>query len=575
MAKPQSPSRAATVRLPPFRSLRLPASLHRPPRRPLRSAGTARRDTLRGVSTPGHRLERHRLLRGRCRDRSRRPGPRPAADDRAGPARPARDAARMMRRLSSRTRTAPSSQQVIRAQLVQHRLAQEQAFTLRGDRPEPQLATLVAAVDDGAPAEAGAGRDGTSPGPGGAARVTRRRREAIAWRPPAEKVAVSAQRGALAAIFCRMRARLPGFPPLAPARGPGHIPPAAETARSGPAAHLPAHDQPRPPPLPRLLPEADAALSAHRPGRGLLAVRRRRAALPGRARAAPSSPTWATACGRSPTAIGRQAERLAYVNGTAFTNDPVEEFAAEIARRSPGDLELVYPLVERLGGGRGRAQAGPAVLGRGRRARPSTRSSRSSPAYHGNTLLALSASAREHYKTYFRDWLVEVVRVPAPYAYRCECRGRAAAAARRCSGEALEAAILREGPDTIAAVIAEPVGGSSTGASVPRAGVLAPGSGDLRPARRPAGRRRGADRRRPDRHLVGAGAVRRGAGHHDPGEGHRRRVRPALRGGGAPPAGGRRWRGARGRCSMPRPSRIMRRSARPAWPRCGICGSTR
>ena len=43
-------------------------------------------------------------------------------------------------------------------------------------------------------------------------------------------------------------------------------------------------------------------------------------------------------------AMGRQAERLAYVNGTAFTHDPVEEFAAEIARRSPGDLDLVYPL---------------------------------------------------------------------------------------------------------------------------------------------------------------------------------------------------------------------------------------
>ena len=43
-------------------------------------------------------------------------------------------------------------------------------------------------------------------------------------------------------------------------------------------------------------------------------------------------------------AIGRQAARLAYVNGTAFTSDPVEELAEEIARRSPGDLELVYPL---------------------------------------------------------------------------------------------------------------------------------------------------------------------------------------------------------------------------------------
>jgi adenosylmethionine-8-amino-7-oxononanoate aminotransferase len=36
-----------------------------------------------------------------------------------------------------------------------------------------------------------------------------------------------------------------------------------------------------------------------------------------------------------------------------------------------------------------------------------------------------------------------------------------------CSGDMVESAILREGPDSIAAMIGEPVGGSSTGASVP------------------------------------------------------------------------------------------------------------
>jgi len=33
-------------------------------------------------------------------------------------------------------------------ELGQERLAQEQALTLRRDRPEPQLATLIAAVND-------------------------------------------------------------------------------------------------------------------------------------------------------------------------------------------------------------------------------------------------------------------------------------------------------------------------------------------------------------------------------------------------------------------------------------------
>ncbi|MEP6574645.1 MAG: aminotransferase class III-fold pyridoxal phosphate-dependent enzyme, partial [Gemmatimonadota bacterium] len=94
-----------------------------------------------------------------------------------------------------------------------------------------------------------------------------------------------------------------------------------------------------------------------------------------------------------------------------------------------------------------------------------------SPAYHGNTLLALSASAREHYKTYFREWLVDVIRIPAPYAYRCNCAGDPEC--RVCTGQVLEDAILREGAENIAAFIAEPVGGSSTGATIPRDGYWA------------------------------------------------------------------------------------------------------
>ena len=164
-------------------------------------------------------------------------------------------------------------------------------------------------------------------------------------------------------------------------------------------------------------------------------------------------------------AVGRQAERLAYVNGTAFTSDPVEEFAAEIARRSPGDLDLVYPLASG-------SEAVEAALKLARQfwvevGQPDRRKIITlSPGYHGNTLLALSASAREHYTTFFRDWLVEFVRVPAPYAYRCACQG-APPLCTACSGEEVESAMLREGPETVAAVLAEPVGGSSTGASVP------------------------------------------------------------------------------------------------------------
>jgi adenosylmethionine-8-amino-7-oxononanoate aminotransferase len=170
-------------------------------------------------------------------------------------------------------------------------------------------------------------------------------------------------------------------------------------------------------------------------------------------------------------AIGSQARTLGYVNGTVFTHDPVEEFAAEIARLSAGDLELVYP----LGSG---SEAVEAALKLARQywveAGRSTKRKllALTPSYHGNTLLALSASARPHYSAFFKDWMVEVVRVPAPYPYRCECRGQPPYCAA-CTGVAIEAAILEAGPDSVAAVIAEPIGGSSTGASVPPAGYWA------------------------------------------------------------------------------------------------------
>jgi adenosylmethionine-8-amino-7-oxononanoate aminotransferase len=166
-------------------------------------------------------------------------------------------------------------------------------------------------------------------------------------------------------------------------------------------------------------------------------------------------------------ALACQAERVAYVTGTAFTHDAVEEFADEMARLCPGDLDLVYPLSSG-------SEAVEAALKLTRQywvesgQREKHKVLAFAPSYHGNTLLALSASSREQYKAYYREWLIQIVRVPAPYPYRCECQGQPPLCPS-CNGDAVEAAILGEGPETIAALIAEPVGGSSTGASVPPA----------------------------------------------------------------------------------------------------------
>ncbi|HEV8599151.1 MAG TPA: aminotransferase class III-fold pyridoxal phosphate-dependent enzyme [Gemmatimonadales bacterium] len=166
-------------------------------------------------------------------------------------------------------------------------------------------------------------------------------------------------------------------------------------------------------------------------------------------------------------AMVEQVRRVGYVSGMAFTNEAVEALADELAQLAQGDLKHFYFLSSG-------SDAIEAALKLARQYWVELGKSEKqlvlafAPAYHGNTMLALSLGAREHYKTYFAPWLLEVQRTPAPYSYRCPCRGENADCPR-CSGQALEEALLRIGPEKVAAFIAEPVGGSSTGAAVPRA----------------------------------------------------------------------------------------------------------
>lgn len=166
-------------------------------------------------------------------------------------------------------------------------------------------------------------------------------------------------------------------------------------------------------------------------------------------------------------AIAEQARAIAYVNGTAFTTGPVEELADALAAKAPPGVDKAYFLCSG-------SEAVEAALKLARqyhveRGEPERRFIiAQTPGYHGNTLLALSASARPHYRAVYSPWLVDVKMIDAPYPYRAESEDAPA-----MTGEALETAIQEVGPENIAAFIAEPVGGSSTGASVPLPGYYA------------------------------------------------------------------------------------------------------
>ena len=77
-------------------------------------------------------------------------------------------------------------------------------------------------------------------------------------------------------------------------------------------------------------------------------------------------------------------------------------------------------------------------------------------AYHGVTMAAMSATGMASYHRMFGPLVPNFIQVPAPYAYRWPGNGDPGVEA----ADALEAAIAREGDDTVAAFIAEPVMGA-------------------------------------------------------------------------------------------------------------------
>ena len=84
--------------------------------------------------------------------------------------------------------------------------------------------------------------------------------------------------------------------------------------------------------------------------------------------------------------------------------------------------------------------------------------------YHGNTLGALAAGGNEWRRAPFAPLLTEVSHIAPCYAYRGQAKGESAEAYGRRAADALEDEILRLGPDTVMAFIAEPVVGATLGA---------------------------------------------------------------------------------------------------------------
>lgn len=164
-------------------------------------------------------------------------------------------------------------------------------------------------------------------------------------------------------------------------------------------------------------------------------------------------------------AISSQAQKVGYLSGMQFSHFPVEELAEKISRFLPFPSGKIYFLTsgsEAVEASIKLARQYWVAKGQDSKVHVISRN----PSYHGNTLAALSFSAREHYKKIFRPLLMEISMIPAPYCYRCFWTEEYPSCQMKCAYE-LEKEILKLGKENVSAFLTEVVGGASTGAAHP------------------------------------------------------------------------------------------------------------
>ncbi|MBU1494615.1 MAG: aspartate aminotransferase family protein [Actinobacteria bacterium] len=164
-------------------------------------------------------------------------------------------------------------------------------------------------------------------------------------------------------------------------------------------------------------------------------------------------------------AMAAQASRLAYVHGAAFTTEAIEEYADELAPLLPMDAPRVYP----VSGGSEAVETAMKLarayhLARLQPARHKIVSRWGS--YHGNSRGALDASGRIGLRTPYEPWLGRSPHVAAVNEFRCPFPSHPAGCGA-AHAALLEELFEQEDPSTIAAFIAEPVGGATLGGAVP------------------------------------------------------------------------------------------------------------
>ena len=178
-------------------------------------------------------------------------------------------------------------------------------------------------------------------------------------------------------------------------------------------------------------------------------------------------------------AIAEQAAQVAYVHGNVFTTAALETYSERLASRIPlpdprfyylssgsEAVETALKFVRQVQVARGAARRDLVVSRWG--------------SYHGATLGTLAISGKPAMRGIYAPMFRDAPHIEPPYCYRCPFDayggrqdgplGATHPACELACARQLETEILHQGPERVAAFIAEPVGGATLGAAVPPKG---------------------------------------------------------------------------------------------------------
>ncbi len=162
-------------------------------------------------------------------------------------------------------------------------------------------------------------------------------------------------------------------------------------------------------------------------------------------------------------AVKAQMDKVAFAHTGFFTSEPAEALADLLIEHAPAGLDRVYL----VSGGSEATEAAIKLArqyfvekGEPQRGRLIARKQ----SYHGNTIGALSAGGNEWRRQQFAPLLLDVSHIAPCYEYRLREDGESLEDYGQRAANELEAEILRVGPETVMAFMAEPVVGATSGA---------------------------------------------------------------------------------------------------------------